>query len=141
MFLIKLKISNISVDSFSLYNFSPWLPHLWQIIETSAFLSKIYTFLWLLSHYTFFNRVFSFLPFLILSYWKYFSTILSFFSYSLGKNKLLWSNKLLPLNIKFINPIKKVSTHYWIICLYSINICFDISVAMNFLICFGICST
>ena len=39
-------------------------------------------------------------------YWKYFNIILSFFLYSLGENNFLCSNKLLPFNIKSINPIQ-----------------------------------
>ena len=33
--------------------------------------------------------------------------ILSFFSYSLAENKFLYSNKLLPFNMKSINPIEQ----------------------------------
>ena len=40
-------------------------------------------------------------------YQKYFSVILSFFSYSLGVNKLVYFNKLLGFNIKSINPVSK----------------------------------
>ena len=40
-------------------------------------------------------------------YWKYFNIILSFFLYSLGENKFAFSNKLLPFNMKSINPIQK----------------------------------
>ena len=40
-------------------------------------------------------------------YWKYFNIILSFFSYFLGQNELVSSNKLLPFNIKSINPVQK----------------------------------
>ena len=38
---------------------------------------------------------------------KYFKTILSFFLYSLGKNKFVYYNKLLPFNMKSINQIQK----------------------------------
>ena len=41
-----------------------------------------------------------------LNYWKYFSIILSFFSYSLGE--IAWSSKLLTFNIKSINPIESI---------------------------------
>ena len=41
------------------------------------------------------------------SYWKCFSIILSFSSYLLGENKLIYSNKVLLFNIKWINPIQK----------------------------------
>ena len=40
-------------------------------------------------------------------YWKYFNIILSFFLYSLGENKLVYSNKLLPFSMESINPIQK----------------------------------
>ena len=39
------------------------------------------------------------------NYLKHFSIILSFFSYSLGENKLVYSNKLLPFNIKSVNKL------------------------------------
>ena len=32
---------------------------------------------------------------------------MSLFLYSLGENKFVYSNKLLPLNMKSINPMKK----------------------------------
>ena len=40
-------------------------------------------------------------------YWKYLNIILSLVLYSLRKNEFLYSNKLLPFNMKSINPIKK----------------------------------
>ena len=40
-------------------------------------------------------------------YRKYFNIILSFFSYSLVENNLLYSNKLLSFNMKSINPVQK----------------------------------
>ena len=69
-------------------------------------------------------------------YWKHFDINLSFFLYSLGENKFVYSNKLLPLNMKSINLTKKVFTHYWIVCLYSINIRYNVLFLMNFLISF-----
>ena len=55
-------------------------------------------------------------------YWKHFNVVLSFSSYLLGENKLVYSNKLLPFNIKSINPIQN---YRYIIELYSsINIIF-----------------
>ena len=36
-----------------------------------------------------------------------FNIILPFFSFSLGENKFVYSNKLLPFNMKQINPIQK----------------------------------
>ena len=39
-------------------------------------------------------------------YWKYFNIILSFYLYSLGENKTVYSNKLLTFNKKSINPIQ-----------------------------------
>ena len=42
-----------------------------------------------------------------MSHWKYFSIALSFFSYLLGENGSVESNKLLSYNIKPIKPIKK----------------------------------
>ena len=54
-------------------------------------------------------------------YWKIFCITLSVFSYSLGENKLVYCNKLLPFNIKSTNLILEYP-HYSIICLYSQNI-------------------
>ena len=65
-----------SIDSSSLSILSPSLSHLQQIIHLNLF-----------------------------SYGKYFSILLSFFSYSLGEKKLQ-SNKLLAFNIKPINQIQ-----------------------------------
>ena len=41
------------------------------------------------------------------NYWKYISIILSFFSSSLGENKLVYSNKFLHLLKKSITQIQK----------------------------------
>ena len=40
-------------------------------------------------------------------YRKYFNIILSFFLYSLGENEFLYSNKLLPFNMKSITLMQK----------------------------------
>ena len=45
IFLIKPRIVNISIDSFSLYIFSSLLPHLLQIIERNNILSKVHDIL------------------------------------------------------------------------------------------------
>ena len=51
-------------------------------------------------------------------YWKYFIIILSFFLYSLGENKFVYSNKPLPLNMKRINPIQKYQQIIeWYVCI------------------------
>ena len=91
------------------------------------FFSKIYDifgfsdFLYLLqiTQYNFFHLN----PF---SYWKYFSSILSFCSYSIGENEFEQSSK--PLR-KINKSNTKVFTHYRIVYLYSINICFIIFVS------------
>ena len=73
-------------------------------------------------------RIYLKINFLILCHWKYFSINLSFFSYSLEeKNWYNWAN-FKHLEKKINNSIAKASAHYWIICLYSINICYDILV-------------
>ena len=69
--------------------------HTLQIIE------KCFFFI----YYKQYNIFFHFYLFKI--YWQYFNTILSFISYSLGENKLLHSNKLLPFKMKLINPRQK----------------------------------
>ena len=40
-------------------------------------------------------------------YLKYLNTILSFFLYSFGENKIVYSNKLLPFIMKSITPLEK----------------------------------
>ena len=73
-------------------------------------------------------------------YWTFFSIILSFFSYLLGENKFIESNKLLALNIKSINPIQKylhiTESYAYVLKMFVIIFLFP----MNFLISFGICS-
>ena len=41
------------------------------------------------------------------SCWTCASIILSFTSYLLGQNKFVWSKKLLPFNIKILNPMQE----------------------------------
>ena len=81
------------------------------------------------------NNVIDFFHLNLFSYWKYFGIILSFFSYLLRENKSVESNNLLPFNIKSINPIRKYwiyeNTHLRIVCLYFINICYDIFVSCD----------
>ena len=43
-------------------------------------------------------------------YWQCFNTILSFLLYLLGENKFVYSTKLLPFNMKVINPIQGIHT-------------------------------
>ena len=43
-------------------------------------------------------------------YWQCFNTILSFLLYLLGENKFVYSTKLLPFNMKVINPIQGIYT-------------------------------
>ena len=40
-------------------------------------------------------------------YGNYFNIVLSFFLYSLGENKFVYSNNLFPFNMKSINSIQK----------------------------------
>ena len=71
-------------------------------------------------------RIYSQKKLLVSRYWNFSRIALLFFWYSLGENKLVKSTKLLPLSIKLINPIKKVSTHHLITWLYSVNHSCDI---------------
>ena len=48
------------------------------------------------------NNAMDFFSSYLFSYWKYFSIILSLFSYLLGENKLL------PFSMKSINPIQSI---------------------------------
>ena len=64
-------------------------------------------------------------------FWTYFNIILSFFLYSFWENKFVYSSKLL-WNHEINNPNTKVFTHFWIKCLYSINICYNIFVSNEF---------
>ena len=54
---------------------------------------------------------------------KYFKIISSFFLNLFGEKRFVNSVKVFPASIKSINPMQKKSAHYWIICLYSENIC------------------
>ena len=62
--------------------------------------------------------------FFTLTFWESNENILvlfcHFFSYFLGKNKLVYSSKIY-LSTKVNKSNIKVSRHYWIICLYSKN--------------------
>ena len=71
----------------------------------------------------------------------YCSTVFSFSSFSLGN--VNWCNlgRILALSLKPINPKTKISTYYWIICLHSANICFDIFIYYDISISFGKYST
>ena len=76
---------------------------------------------------------------------KCFNIILPFLLYSLGENKL-YTLIIFYLSHKINEFNTKVFTHYWIICLYSINILYNIFIFIfyfffYFLISFRICST
>ena len=66
---------------------------------------------------------------------------MSFFWYSLGENKFVYSNKRLPVNIKSINPIQKyphvIEWYAFILQIFVMIFLFP----MNFVISFGIYST
>ena len=83
--------------------------HLLQIIERSNVFSRMYDFFRIFRFFIFTtnNTIDFFQLNLFRIYWRYASIILSFFSYSLGENKLVYSNILLPFNIKSIHPIQK----------------------------------
>ena len=68
-------------------------------------------------------------------YWKYFNIIFSFFLYFLGENKFVYSNKLLPFNMKSIYLIQKYP--------HSIELygCILFLFSMSFIISFGISLT
>ena len=69
-------------------------------------------------------------------YWQCFNTILSFLLYLLGENKFVYSTKLLPFNMKSINPIQKyphvVESYayilwvFFVICLFLMNFFWNI---------------
>ena len=65
-------------------------------------------------------------------YWRNFNITLSLFWYSLRESKFVYSNKLLPFNKKPINPIQNNQTHYWISCVYFINILCSIFISNEF---------
>ena len=50
---------------------------------------------------------------------------MSLFSYSLGENNLLLE-QIFTFSHEINTPNTKLTTHYWIICLYSINICHNV---------------
>ena len=64
---------------------------------------------------------------------------MSFFIYSLAENKFIYFNKLLPFNMKSINPIQKYP-HIIESCACILQIFVIFLFLMNFLISFGICS-
>ena len=73
------------------------------------------------------------------NYWKYISIILSFFSSSLGENKLVYSNKFLHLLKKSITQIQK---YPHIIELFNLSIIVLILLwPINILVSFGIDGT
>ena len=73
------------------------------------------------------------------SYWKYISIILSFFSSSLGENKLVYSKKFLHLLKKSITQIQK---YPHIIELFNLSIIVLILLwPINILVSFGIDGT
>ena len=73
------------------------------------------------------------------NYWKYISIILSFFSSSLGENKLVYSNKFLHLLKKSITQIQK---YPHIIELFNLSITVLILLwPINILVSFGIDGT
>ena len=60
-------------------------------------------------------RIYLLKKYLVSSYWKYLNIIfiwILFFSYSLGENKVVQSNKINKIN----KSNTKVSTQYWTIC-------------------------
>ena len=136
--IIKSIVFNISIDSSSLNIYLSLLSHLLQIVN--IFLKNVWYFrVFKFSIFTTTNTIQYLNRFRV--YWKCFSIILSLFSYSLGENKLIYSNKLLLFNIKSINPVKKyphITESY--ACILKIFVVIFL-LPMNFLISFGICST
>ena len=60
-------------------------------------------------------RIYLLKKYLVSSYWKYLNIIfiwILFFSFSLGENKVVQSNKINKIN----KSNTKVSTQYWTIC-------------------------
>ena len=91
----------MSVDCSSWYMFSSLMTHIPQIIERANVLLRIFIRLNTInSFHCHLSRIYSKKKLLVLSCWKYFSIILLFFLYSLGENKFLKTNKLLPFSIK-----------------------------------------
>ena len=115
--LIKPRIFDKSIDSFSLNIFRSSLPRLLQTLKGSNILSQIYDILGFLNSlylatpstinlsYPNLAKIYAQKEFF--NYWKCFSIILSFLSYSLGENKFVYFSKLLSSTIKSINPIQK----------------------------------
>ena len=90
IFSIKPRVFRISIDYSSLKIFLSSFSHLLQITErTNVFFKNIWHFRFLKFPILTTNIVIGFFHLNLFSYWKYFSIILSFFSYLLGENKLL----------------------------------------------------
>ena len=137
--LIEARIFDISIDSFSL--------NMFFIFMTTLAVSNRKTFFFSIWYFSFFRfSIFTSNIAIHLSlfrfYWKCFNIILSFFLYSWGENKLVYSNKLLPFDMKFINPIQKyphIIESYS--CILKTIILVILLFPMNFLISFGMCLT
>ena len=110
MLLMKLGIFNISIDSSSLNIFYIHDHTYCKKYKDLMFLLKIWYFSFIRFSISIANIATDFHHFnLFRFYLKYFNIILLFFLYSLGKNKFVYSNNLLPFNMKSINPVQKYS--------------------------------